>query len=149
MTFLLSFHHKFWLFDYIYRDFKNWKLYYTEEFVLYSTNLNSYYTGDCTKWNCTVLTPCIYNFLITLRKNRCRRVYSSTLKTQGILFRLTTFQGIKFTIQAFLDFHGFDFRYFRFNAVYNSIISSSPFVVLCNLDLCGFCFCGFLFVSPH
>jgi hypothetical protein len=52
-------------------------------------------------------------------------------------------------IQAFLDFRGFDFRNFLFNAAYNSILFSSPLVLLSNLDLCGFCFRGFLFVSPH
>ena len=52
-------------------------------------------------------------------------------------------------VQAFLDFRGFDFRDFRFTAVYNSILFSSPLVLLSNLDLRGFCFRGFLFVSPH
>ena len=37
----------------------------------------------------------------------------------------------------------------RFCAVYNSIILSSPLVLLSDLDLQGFCLCGFLFVSPH
>jgi hypothetical protein len=47
------------------------------------------------------------------------------------------------------DFRGFDFRDFRFNAVCNSILFSSPLVLLSNLDLRGFCFRGFCFVSPH
>ena len=34
-------------------------------------------------------------------------------------------------------------------AVYNSILFSSPLVLLSNLDLRGFCFLGFIFVSPH
>ena len=51
-------------------------------------------------------------------------------------------------VQAFLDFRGFDFRDFQFNAVYNSILFSSPLVLLSNLDLRGFCFLGF-FVCPH
>ena len=52
-------------------------------------------------------------------------------------------------VQAFLDFRGFDFRNFRFTTVYNSILFSSPLVLLSNLDLHGFCFRGFYFVSPH
>ena len=51
-----------------------------------------------------------------------------------------------FQVQAFLYFHGFDFRDFRFTAVYNSILFSSPFVLLSNLDLHGFFFCVFLCV---
>ena len=54
-----------------------------------------------------------------------------------------------FILQAFLDFCGFDFRDFRFNAVCNSIIFSSPLVLLCNLDLRGFCFLHFFYVSLH
>ena len=34
------------------------------------------------------------------------------------------------SVQAFLDFLGFDFRNFRFTAVYNSILFSSPLVLL-------------------
>ena len=41
--------------------FKNWKLYYTEEFVLFSTILNSYYTGDCTKQG-----PLVVSYLLFL-----------------------------------------------------------------------------------
>ena len=51
-------------------------------------------------------------------------------------------------IQEFLDFRCFDFCNFRFNAVYNSFLFSSPLVLLSNLDLRGFCFRIF-FVSPH
>ena len=47
-----------------------------------------------------------------------------------------------------LDFRSFDFRDYWFNAVYNSILFSSPLVLLSNLDLRGFCFCAFLIVSP-
>ena len=52
-------------------------------------------------------------------------------------------------IQAFLNSCGFDFRNFRFTAVYNSILFSSSLLLLLNLDLRGFCFCGFFFVSTH
>ena len=55
----------------------------------------------------------------------------------------------KCAIQAFLDFRGFDFNDFRFNAVYNSILFSSPLVLLSNLDLCGFCIPGLFYVSLH
>ena len=48
------------------------------------------------------------------------------------------------TVQAFLDF-----RDFRFNAVYNSILFSSPLVLLSNLDLRGFRFPQIFYVSPH
>ena len=51
-------------------------------------------------------------------------------------------------IQAFLDFRGFDFRDFGFNVVYNSILFSSPSVLLSNLDFSGFCFRGFI-LCPH
>ena len=53
------------------------------------------------------------------------------------------------SIQAFLDFCGFDFRNFRFTLFYNSIIFSSPLVPLRNLDCRGFCICGLFSVSPH
>ena len=52
------------------------------------------------------------------------------------------------SIQAFLVFRGFDFHNFLFTAVYNSILFSSPLVLLSNLNLRGFCFRGF-FLSPH
>ena len=51
-------------------------------------------------------------------------------------------------VQAFLDFRGFNFRDFQFKAVYNSILFSSPLVLLSNLDLCCFCFPCF-FMCPH
>ena len=49
-------------------------------------------------------------------------------------------------IQAFLDFRGCDFRDSWFTPIYNSILFSSPLVLLSiNLDLRGFCFrCFFL-----
>ena len=55
---------------------------------------------------------------------------------------------LQHNIQAFLDFHGFNFRDFQFNAVYNSILFSSPLVLLSNLDLRGFRFPPF-FLCPH
>ena len=51
-------------------------------------------------------------------------------------------------VQAFLNFRGFYFRGFQFTAVYNPILTSSPLVLLSNLDLRGFCFRGF-FLCPH
>jgi hypothetical protein len=44
-------------------------------------------------------------------------------------------------IQVFLNFRGFDFRDVQFNAVYNSILFSSPLVLLSNLDLRIFFVC--------
>ena len=44
-------------------------------------------------------------------------------------------------VQAFLDF-----RDFRSNAVYNSILFSSPLILLSNLDLRGFASAGFFCV---
>ena len=55
---------------------------------------------------------------------------------------------LKVIVQAFLDFCGFDLRDFQFNAVYNSILFSSPLVLLSNLDLRGFRFPRF-FMCPH
>ena len=52
-------------------------------------------------------------------------------------------------IQAFLNFRGFDFRDFWFNAVYNSILFSSILVLQSNLDLRGFHIPRFFYVSPH
>ena len=52
-------------------------------------------------------------------------------------------------LQAFLDFHGFDFRGFRFTVVYKSILFSSPLVLPSNLDLRGFCFRVFFNLCPH
>ena len=57
----------------------------------------------------------------------------------------------KYQVQAFLDFRGFDFRDFRFNAIYNGILFSSPLrplVLLSNLELRGFRFPRF-FMCPH
>ena len=51
-------------------------------------------------------------------------------------------------VQAFLDFHGFDFCSFLFTAIYNSIVFSAPLVQLSNLDLHGFCSRSFLFCVP-
>ena len=51
-------------------------------------------------------------------------------------------------IQAFLDFRGFDLHDFPFTAIYNSILFSSPLVLLSNLALRSFCFRGFLFCVP-
>ena len=48
-------------------------------------------------------------------------------------------------LQAFLDFRSFEIHDFLFAAVYNSIIFSSPLVLLSDLDLQGFCF----FLYPH
>ena len=56
---------------------------------------------------------------------------------------------VSISIQAFLDFRGFVFHNFQFTAVYNSILFSSPLVLLSNLDLHGFCFSGFISVSQH
>ena len=52
------------------------------------------------------------------------------------------------TIQAFLNFRGFDFRDFRFNAVYNSILFASPLVLISNLKFRGFCFLRFYLCVP-
>ena len=54
-----------------------------------------------------------------------------------------------YQVQAFLDFRDFDFRDFRFTSVYNSILFSSPLVLLSNLDLRGFCFHSFSFGYPY
>ena len=51
--------------------------------------------------------------------------------------------------QAFLNFLSFDFGDFQFNKVYNSILFSSPLLLLSNLNLPSFRFRGFYFVSPH
>ena len=61
----------------------------------------------------------------------------------GKWIKVKIFQKL-FFIQAFLDFRGF-----RFTAVYNSILISSPLVLLSNLDLCGLCCLGFSFGFPH
>ena len=53
-----------------------------------------------------------------------------------------------FRLQAFLDFHDFNYRGFPFTAVYNSIICSSPLVLLSNLDLHSLCFRFFFFCVP-
>ena len=51
-------------------------------------------------------------------------------------------------VQAILDFRSFDFRNFRFKAVYNSILFSSPLVRKATLIYTVFAFYG-LFVCPH
>ena len=56
---------------------------------------------------------------------------------------------LKICLQAFLDFRGLDFGNFWFTSVYNSILFSSPLVLLSNLNLRCFCFCGFSFGPPH
>ena len=65
-----------------------------------------------------------------------------------LYFDLRSLKCLK-NIKPFLDFHGFDFIDFLFTAIYNSILFSSPLVLLSNLDLRSFCFRGFIFVSPH
>ena len=55
---------------------------------------------------------------------------------------------VYFVIQAFLDFRGFDFCNFQFNAVYDSILFSSPLVLLSNLNLCDICFQRFFLCVP-
>ena len=54
----------------------------------------------------------------------------------------------KNTVQAFLDFRGFDVHDFQFNAVYNSILFSSPLVQLSHLDLRDFLLTRFFFCVP-
>ena len=53
----------------------------------------------------------------------------------------------KSAVQAFLNFRGFNFRDFRFTAVYNFILFSSPLVLLSNLDLRVFR--HIFFTCPH
>ena len=53
-----------------------------------------------------------------------------------------------FIKMTFLDFHGFDFRNFRFNAVYNSILFFTPLVILSNIGYMVFASTGFLW-CPH
>ena len=55
----------------------------------------------------------------------------------------------EWVVQAFLVFRGFGIRNFRFNAVHNSILFSSPLVLLSNLDLRGFCFPRNFYVFSH
>ena len=55
----------------------------------------------------------------------------------------------KINIQAFLNFRSYDSLNFWFNAFYDSILFSSPLVLLSNLDLRGFRFRQFYDVSPH
>ena len=50
---------------------------------------------------------------------------------------------------SFLDFCCFHFCDFRFNPVYNSILFSSPLILLSNLYLGGFCFPSPFFMCPH
>ena len=52
---------------------------------------------------------------------------------------------VQLTIPAFLDFRGFNLHNFWF---YNSILFSSPLVLISNLDLHGFLFLRF-FLCPH
>ena len=56
---------------------------------------------------------------------------------------------INYGVQVFLYFCSFDICDFGFNAVYNSILFSSPLVLLRNLDLCGFCFPQFFLCVSH
>ena len=80
-----------------------------------------------------------------------KKFYFSRFLTQGLtkLFKTSNrSRQQKWTqelirIQAFLDFLNF-----QFYSVYNSILFSSPLVLLNNLNLQGFCFHGFC-VSPH
>ena len=63
-------------------------------------------------------------------------------------FHETFLQTYFWSTWAFLDFRVFNFRNFWFYAVYNSILFSSPLVLLSNLDLRGFRFPLF-FMCPH
>ena len=62
---------------------------------------------------------------------------------------LEPYKRTKINVQAFFDFCSFHFRDFRFNAIYDSILFSSPLVLLSNLNLHGFCFPRFFFMCPH
>ena len=55
---------------------------------------------------------------------------------------------LKKLIPAFLDFRGFNFHNFCFNAVFNSILFSSPLVLPSELDIRSF-FPWVCFVCPH
>ena len=58
-------------------------------------------------------------------------------------------KGSSNSIQAFLNFRGFNIRNFQFTAVYNSILFSSPLLLQSNLDLRGFCFLSLFFETSH
>ena len=82
---------------------------------------------------------------------KCLQLYSMHLKLaffHKVMNNSPLMKIINFSLQVFLDFRGFDFRNFRFNAVYNSILFSSPLVLLGNLDLRSFCLPCF-FMCPH
>ena len=57
-------------------------------------------------------------------------------------------KGYRLPIHAFLDLCGFDVRNFPLNAVDNSVLFSSPLVLISNFNLRGFCLRG-LFFYPH
>ena len=62
--------------------------------------------------------------------------------------RAASFCCAKSPLPVTLDFRNFDFRDFRFTAVYNSILFSSLLVLLSNLDFRGLCLLGFI-LCPH
>ena len=96
-------------------------------------------TGDCLMFQIKRLyVSLIIEFLIWITKSFSEAFW---MKQWTRLF--TT------KVQAFLHFHGFDFRGFRFTAVYNSLPISSHLVLLSNLNLRSFCFRSFSFGSPY
>ena len=107
---------------------------FPENFTLFSDNL-------------LIITQNIFSLLSFTFWNMSKSFGITKMKFQSINYEFWSF-GL-FWVQAFLNFRGFDFRNFRFTAVYNSILFSSPLVLLSNLDLRGFCFPLFFYVSPH
>ena len=84
--------------------------------------------------------------VLTLQNGNMTRHKGGVVSTVQCIYQYSNTLATLYYVQAFLDFRGFDFRNFRFNTVYNSILFSFPLVPLNNLDLCGFCFRVFLCV---
>ena len=87
--------------------------------------------------------------VLTLQNGNMTRHKGGVVSTVQCIYQYSNTLATLYYVQAFLDFRGFNFLDLRFTAVYNSILFSSPLVLLSNLNLRGFCFCSFLYVSPH
>ena len=108
----------------------------------------------------------ISNSFMVKKRLEIFRIFSASLSKGFNFVTVSLYNVYRYNVHAFLnfrgfDFHDFDFRDFdyrdfdfrdsQFNAVYNSVIFSSPLVLhttFSNLDLPGFCFHSF-FMCPH
>ena len=137
-SYICLFNNKFWI-------FVKSKVIYSGILTTFRVLLDLWYRfvkRPCT----TTVSGTIFLYFISLKKVSKKSCLTKTLSNCPIQLKKLQFRTIFFLIQAFLDFWGFVFCDFWFNTVHNSILFSSPLVLLSNLNLRGFCIPCFLCV---